>query len=548
MGDSKGESYNQWIRAAGQRFLRDLKRTQLKRPPFTFSPTQARKACAFIEQLPHVEGNWDTENIQLHAAHVFFVVNLFGFRALDGTRRYTSALFAVARKNAKSTLAAAIMVYCLCCESETGPQLISAATTGSQARIVFNIAKRMIERKHELRAVFDVEVFANAIARYENGGSMRPINAKASTQDGLNPSHASLDEIHAHKSHDLLNVIRSAAGARRSPLFLYTTTEGYENPGPWSELRNFAFRVLQKVVQADHFLALYYGLDDADDDFDEHRWVKANPLMEANPILLSEVRKEAIEAKAMPGRLAEFRIKRLNRRSAAASAWVNLRRWRECHGPVDLKQMRGLPCWGSIDLAATTDMVARCLLWYDEEIQHFYAHLRYWVPLEAVRARTERRSVPYAGWIEQGYVTLIDGDTIDYSVIEQQLIADYEEFEPGVFAYDPWNATQLTQRLLDNGLPFVSFIQGAKSYNPAMKACECAYMDRKLSHGGNPVLTWNIANVIPIYDTNMNIRPDRKRAPDKIDGACTLFMCFGVAQVGDANANAGGFFANPVRA
>ena len=538
-------TYNKWVRLAAKRFLRDLKRAQTKRPPFTFSAPQANKACSFIEQLPHVEGSWDSENIRLESAHVFFIVNLFGFRATDGTRRFTSALFAVARKNAKSTLAAAIMVYCMCCESEIGPQLISAATTGSQARIVFNIAKRMIERRAELRAVFDVEVFANAVVRYETGGAMRPINAKASTQDGLNPSHASLDEIHAHKSPDLLNVIRSAAGARRSPLFLYTTTEGYENPGPWGELRNFAFQILLRVVDADHFLALYYGLDDEDDDFDERCWIKANPLMAVNPILRSEIRKEAIEAKSMPGRLAEFRIKRLNRRSATASAWVNLRRWRDCGGPVDLEKMRGLACWAAFDLAATTDMVAWCLLWHDGE--RFYTRMRYWVPREAVRARTERRSVPYQGWVEQGLVTLIDGDTIDYELIERQIVADCEAFQPSVVAFDPWNATAMTNHLTDEGIPLVAFVQGAKSYNPAMKACEVAYMEQRLNHAGNPVLTWNMANVVPIHDTNMNVRPDRKRAPDKIDGACALFMAFGVAQAGDANSNASGFFAAPVQ-
>lgn len=545
IADRKHATYNKWIHLAAQRFIRDLKRSQLKRPPFTFSAAQANKACMFIEQLPHVEGNWDSTNIVLEAAHVFFVVQLFGFRSTDGFRRFTAALFAVARKNAKSTLAAAIMVYCMCCESEIGPQLISAATTGSQARIVFNIAKRMIERSPDLRAVFDVEVFANAIARYENGGSMRPINAKASTQDGLNPSHASLDEIHAHKSHDLLNVIRSAAGARRSPLFLYTTTEGYENPGPWGELRNFAFQILQRVVEADHFLALYYGLDDDDDDFDEQSWIKANPLMQVNPILLSEIRKEAIEAKSMPGRLAEFRIKRLNRRAAAASAWVNLRRWRDCSGPVDLEKMRGLPCWGAFDLAATTDMVAWALLWSDGK--RYYTHVRYWVPEEAVRARTERRTVPYAGWVEQGLVTLTDGETVDYDAVERQIVADYEEFTPSEIAFDPWNSTALTNRLTEQGIPLVAFIQGAKSYNPAMKACELAYMERRLHHAGNPVLTWNMANVVPVHDTNMNVRPDRKRAPDKIDGACALFMCFGLAQIGDPNGNADGFFSSPVR-
>lgn len=545
--DKQHEHYSKWVRLAAQRFMRDLKRTQGKRPPFHFSPLWANKACSFIEQLPHVEGVWDSPLIVLHPAHVFFVVQLFGFRSHDGTRRFSSALFAVARKNAKSTIAGAILLCCFCMETEHGPQVISAATTGSQARIVFGIAHRMAQQCQDLREAFDLETFANSIARYEVGGLFKPINSKASTQDGLNPSHASFDEIHAHKTPDLLNVIRSAAGARRSPLFLYTTTEGYENLGPWGEIRNFAFQILQRVVDAEHFLALYYGLDDEDDDFDEARWIKANPLIEVNPILRSEIRKEAIEAKSMPGRLSEFRIKRLNRRSAAASAWVNLRRWRECSGPVDLAKLKGLPCWGGLDLAATRDMVAWCLLFHDEKADHFYCVVRYWVPLEAVHSRTERRSVPYQGWVNQGLVTLSQGDTLDYDVIEAQVLADYEEFQPSVIAFDPWNSTALTNNLTAEGVPMAAFIQGARSYNPAMKACEVAYIDRRLSHGGNPVLLWNMCNVVPVYDTNMNVKPDRKRAPDKIDGACALFMAFGVSQVADANANADGFFKEPVR-
>lgn len=546
IADKRGSTYNKWVRLAAKRFIADLHRTQRKRPPFGFSPGWACKACAFIEALPHVEGIWDSPNIVLHPAHVFFVVNLFGFRSNDGTRRYTSALFAVARKNAKSTLAAAIMLACFCLEPELGPQVISAATTGSQARIVFGIAKRMVERSNDLRLAFDLEAFANSVARYECGGVFKPINAKASTQDGLNPSHCSLDEIHAHKTHDLLNVLRSAAGARRAPLFLYTTTEGFENPGPWAEIRNFAFQILQRVVKADHFLVMYYGLDEADDDYKEKSWVKANPLMQVNPILRTEIRKEAIEARSMPGRLAEFRIKRLNRPAASATAWVDIRRWREGCTPVDLEKIKGLACFGGLDLASTTDMASRALLFTDGK--RFYCDLKFWVPHAAVASRTDRRSVPYQGWVDAGYVTLIEGDTIDYDVIEAQIIEDYNRYCFSSMAYDPWNATGLANKLTGQGVPLAAFVQGVKSYTPAMKACEVAYMERRLHHGGNPVLTWNMANVVPIYDTNLNLRPDRKRSPDKIDGACSLFMAFGLAQVGDANANAAGFFTSPVRA
>src|SRR5690606_20481257 len=311
-----GKRFGKWIRLAGKRFLADLKRARRKRPPFLLDEWHACDPCDFIEKLPHVEGKWARPEIELHRSHVFFVVQLFGFRNLDGSRRFTSALFAVARKNAKSTLAAAICLYCQCCEDEPGAQIISAATTGSQARIIFNIAKRMVEKTQDLRDAFGLHCFANSIARFETGASFKPINAKASTQDGLNPSHTALDEIHAHKNADLVNVLTSAAGARRSPLWLYTTTEGYPNPGPWADLRNFAKQILSGVFgdDADHFLCLFYAVDDDDDEFDESAWIKANPLIDVNPNLLASIRKEAVEARSMPSKMAEFKIRSEERR------------------------------------------------------------------------------------------------------------------------------------------------------------------------------------------------------------------------------------------
>lgn len=522
--DRRRARHSKWIRLASRRFLKDLKRAALADPPFYFSRDRANLHCEFIEGLPHVEGRWKSKTITLEPWQAFFVVNLFGFRNLDGGRRFTSALLLVARKNAKSTLAAAILLSCMCLEPETGPQLISAATTGSQARIVWGVAKRMVERDAELRSTFQLEAFANAIARYENGGTCKPINAKASTQDGLNPSVISLDEVHAHKTHDLLNVLASAAGARENPLWLYTTTEGYENPGPWAETRAFAQHVLQGVLQAEHFLAVCFTLDDDDDDFDESKWIKANPLIEVNKLLLIENRKLAIEAKAMPGRLAEFRIKRLNRRAAAAAAWINLVRWNRCSGEVPLDELAGAQCWGAFDLASTTDMCAWRLLWLYGD--RWYTWGRYWVPSEAVRQRTERGTVPYASWIQAGLITQTDGDVADYDLIKRDILADCRRFNPKEIAFDPWNATQFAGDLMNEGLPLVQFAQGPKSYHPGMQAFEREYTRGNLNHGGNAVLTWNAANLVPRRDANLNLAPDKKRSAEKIDGICTLLMTF----------------------
>lgn len=546
VADKKGRKFGKWLRLAAKRYLDDLKRAESKTCPFVFDEWHARDACDFIEKLPHVEGVWDSPTIILHPSHVFFVVQLFGFRIrATGFRRFTSALFAVARKNAKSTLAAAILLYCECCEEEPGAQVISAATTGSQARIIFNVAKRMAEKTADLREAFGLECWANAISRMETGASFKPINAKASTQDGLNPSHVGLDEIHAHKTADLLNVLQSAAGARRCPLFLFTTTEGYENPGPWADLRRFAQQLLDGVFghDADHFLALYFAVDDADDDFNEEAWKKANPLFDSNPHLLAAIRKEAVEAKHMPSKLAEFRIKRLNRRAAAANAWVDLAKWRACGGPVDLDWLQGKPCWGGLDLASTSDLCSFRLVWLVDGIR--YTHGLRWVPTHAVKQRTERGTVPYAAWVEQGYITQTEGDVTDYAVVEADIKALCERFTPQAIGYDTWNAADLANRLVAANLPMVQFIQGPKSYHPAMQELEVAYMGGKFVHGGDPVLAWCASNLVPRRDANLNQAPDKKRSAEKIDDMTALLMAVGVSLTGAEEGDMNGFFAQP---
>ncbi|MBH1672502.1 terminase large subunit [Stenotrophomonas maltophilia] len=525
----RGGRFGRLIKLAAKRFLDDLKRAKKKGAPFSFSRDHANHACSWIELLPHVEGKWETPEIRLHPSHVWFVVQLFGFRKPDGTRRFTSALFAVARKNAKSTLSAAILLYCECCEEEEGAQVISAATTGSQARIIFNVAKRMAEKKADLREAYGLECWANAISRVETGATFKPINAKASTQDGLNPSHVGLDEIHAHKTPDLLNVLQSAAGARRNPLWLFTTTEGYANPGPWSEIRQFATQLLEGVFgdAADHFLAIFFAVDKDDGDFDEKAWHKANPLMDVNPHLLAAIRKESIEANAMPSKLAEFQIKRLNRPAAAANGFILLPKWNACHGVVDLEALKDVPCWGGLDLASTRDLASLRLVWrLDDKIITWG---RRWVPESAVAQRTERGTVPYAGWVAAGLLEQTEGEVTDYAVIEQAVLDVHERFNLQSLAFDRWNATEMVSRLVAAEVPLVEFIQGTKSYHPAMVELERAYIGKRLVHDGDPVLAWCAANLVARKDVNLNMAPDKRRSTDKIDDITALLMAIGIS-------------------
>lgn len=567
VADKARKKHGRWIRAAAQRFLDDLKRSKRKSTPFFFDEWHANDACDFIEKLPHVEGKWETPTIILHPSHIFFVVQLFGFRRRDAVfvegwgdadkfypRRFTSALFAVARKNAKSTLASAILLYCLCCEPEDGAQVISAATTFDQASIIFRVSKRMVEKTPDLAEAFGLQTWAKSISRVETGSSYKALHAKASTQDGLNPSHVGLDEIHAHKTPDLLNVLQSAAGARANPLWLFTTTEGYTNAGPWAEIRAFVFSLLRGLLgnQADHFLALYYALDNEDksarikqdDEFDESKWIKANPLLDVNPHLKAAIRKEAVEAKQMPSKLAEFRIKRLNRPASTANGWIDLTKWTKCGGSVDLEWLEGYPCWGGLDLASTIDIAAFRLVWLVEGV--WYTHGWRWVPADAVAQRTERATVPYAGWVEAGHLIQTEGDVTDYSVIERDVLAAVERFQVEAIAYDNWNAADLVNRLVAAQVPMVQFVQGTKSYHPAMQALERAYVSGKLAHGGDPVLAWCASNLVARRDVNLSMAPDRKRSADKIDDMAALLMAIGLATAVDEGEDLSDFFNDAV--
>lgn len=541
---ANSHKFGKWMKAACKRFLTDLERAESKKCDFIFDEDEAATACEFISNLPHVEGRWGSDSIVLEDFQVFYIVNLFGFRKKDGTRRFTSSLFAIARKNAKTTLAATIGLYCLTMENEQGPQTISAATTGDQARIVFDIAKRMVQRTQNLQEAFHLEPFSRAIACYNNGGVMRAINSKASTQDGLNPSCIILDEIHAHKTADLMNVLQSAAGARRNPLFLYTTTEGYESPGPWPELRRFAQQVLEGVIEADHFLAVIFAIDEEDDEFDSKVWIKANPLIENNDVLLSAIKKDAIDAKAMPSRHSEFLIKRVNRQSSTAKGWIDLQKWKSCAGKVDLDALKDVPCYGALDLASTRDLTSFRLIWLKDSV--IYTHGWRWVPQAAVEFRRVRNLVPYPGWVKAGHMIETIGEVTDYDVIFAKVLEAREQFNLIKLGYDPWNATQLASKLKDEEIEVQEFIQGPKSYHPAMKKFEEAYFGGGFRHGGDPVLTWCASNIVSRYDANMNMAPDKKRSAEKIDDITALLMAIGVMISEEPEEDLDEFLSSPI--
>jgi phage terminase large subunit-like protein len=528
-----------WVKLACERHELDLRRAAGDPDcSFRFDAWHANDVCDFVEKLPHIEGDWDTPTIRLEGWQVFILISLFAWRRKsDGHRRFNTGYFEVARKNAKSTLASAIALYCLTCEGENGPQVKCGATTGSQARIVFDVSAKMAERTPSLREAFGLEVLANAVMCHQSGGSIAPINAKASTQDGLNPHCSIIDELHAHKDRKLFDVLKSARGARKNPLSFYPTTAGYNMLGVCYEQRTFVTKILLGVfepTQTDHYFGIIYTLDDedkdqgipADDPYDERVWIKANPNLGVS-VQLHEMRGFAAEASLSPDSEGEFKTKRLNMWLNAAKAWLNMTQWAKCGDEsISLDSFAGQRCWIGGDLAQLDDIAAVALLFERGDI--LYAFTKFYLPRLVVEERAKK--VPaYQDWVNKGILELTDGNMIDYGKIEADIRGWCKRFSVQAVVFDQFGSGQITGNLAADGIPAEILPKNAKTFTPPARDLETRVRHGQFRHDGNRCITWMASNAVVTRKIDDSILPKKEHAdsPNKIDGIDAILQANG---------------------
>lgn len=546
--DSKGKRHCKFVRQAAERHLRDLKR---KDWPYRFDEWHANDVCDFIEKLPHVEGQWETPTLRLEPAQIFILAVCFGWRRKsDGLRRFTMAYIEMARKGAKSTLTAGVSLYCATCEEEPGPLVLIGATTGDQAKKVFNPARLMVKKTAALQEAFGLEAWARSITGAENGATIQTINAKSSTQDGHNPHLAVLDELHAHNDRGLFDVIRSAFGARRNPLLWMITTAGFNMHGVCYEQRSFTAKVLEQSIVAEHWFGIIYTLDEGDDPYDERNWPKANPLMPVTPTL-DEMRAYAIEAKASPGAEGEFKTKRLNIWMGAASAWLNVSSWNACGGHVPLRAFRGLDCYLGADLADKDDVCSLVLAALDER-GRLLLKTWHWLPEAALEraSQTERENVTlYRQWRVERALLVTPGDWIDHNRVERK-IRRLKAALPGLkkatfdqFAAAQAMAVRLNEDFSDGEEPFAVVLpKNARNVTDPAKDLEARHKvgPSMLLHDGNPVMTWMAGNVVVSRRVDGSILPkkpdtDSKAKIDGIDAAVNAIAPMMETTMGEPN-------------
>ena len=516
-----------WTRAACQRQQDDLEREAEASWPYYFDQAAAEKICRFVELLPHIKGKeFVGKLIKLEPWQSFILTTVFGWkRKQNRLRRFTTAYSEVARKNAKSTISSGVGLYMLAADGEPGAEVYSAATTRDQAKIVFEVAQHMARRSEGMQKKLGVTVGSHAISVLSSASRFEPLSADASTLDGLNVHCGVIDELHAHKTRHVFDVIETATGARQQPLKWIITTAGSNRAGICYEIRTYVTKILDKVFEDETYFGIIYTLDEDDDWTVPQVWRKANPNFGIS-VNIEDFKAKAAKAQRTASALNNFLTKHLNVWVNADTAWLDVRLVEKCADPaLSLDDFEGEPCVMAIDLASKVDLAATMRVFRrqppDSDKPHYYAFGRYYLPELTIE---DSSNAHYAGWVEDGRLVATPGNIIDFDYIAEDLDDLKSRFEIQEVPYDPFQATQFATQMLAKGYPMVEYGQTVRNFSEPMKELEAIILDGRFHYDGDPVLTWALSNVVCHRDVKDNIFPRKERAENKIDPAVALIM------------------------
>jgi len=490
-----------------------------------FSEAKAQHAIQFIEQLKHTKGRWAGQPFKLLPWEVELIRQTFGTLRDDGTRQYHTVYVEIPKKSGKSEVGAAIALYMLMADGEANAEVYSAACDRQQASIVFNTAVHFIEGHPVLRQITQVVASTKRIVFPKTGSFYQVLSSDVKSKSGLNISAAVIDEAWTHPSPDLIKMLTTGSGdARTQPLFLILTTAGNRLEGIGWDLHQRAKGILEGRKVDPTFLPIIYGLEPDDDWEDEKNWYKANPSL-GHTIQLDRIREQFEAARDNPADIALFKQLRLNMWLKQNIKWMVAERWGECSFTIDEEALRGRACYAGLDLSSTTDITAFVLVFPPMDVEGRYCVFPFfWLPEDTLALRVRRDHVPYDRWEAQGLIKTTEGNVVHYGYIEQFIEKLGTLYDIREIAYDRWNATQMVQNLEDDGFKMVPFGQGFRDMSPPTKELMRLVLNRQIAHGGNPALSWMMDNVYVRTDPAGNVKADKEKSTEKIDGVIALIM------------------------
>ena len=492
-----------------------------------FDERKAGRVVRFIEALRHTKGEFHGQPFRLLPWQEKIIRDVFGtVRDDDPTmRQYTTAYIEIPKKNGKSELGAAIALNMLINDDEWKAEVYSCASDRQQAAIVFDVAVDMVRQSPALMKRVKIIPSTRRMIYQPTGSIYQVLSSEVAPKHGLNVSACIFDELHTQPTRALYDVMTQGSGdARKQPLWFFLTTAGTDRNSICWEVHQKALDIIEGRKIDPRFYPVIFGLPDDADWTSEENWHRANPSL-GHTITIDKVRDAFRKAQETPADENQFRQLRLNQWVKQSIRWMPMDKWDECGGVVDPYALEGRACYAGLDLSSTSDLTALVLVFPPaSEDEPYMALPFFWLPEETLVLRVRRDHVPYDQWAKRGFIQTTEGNVVHYGFIERFICELGERYDIREIAHDRWNATMMVQTLEDDGFTMVPFGQGFKDMSPPTKELMRIVLEHKLCHGGHPVLRWNMDNAFVRTDPAGNLKLDKEKSTEKVDGAVALVM------------------------
>lgn len=498
--------------------------TKYMLPTSYYDEAKVERVIQFIGQLKHTKGEWYNKPFYLLPWQEELISNIFGVIKENGYRQLTTAYVEIAKKQGKTELGAALALYMLCADGEKGAEVYSCAADRAQASLIYNVAVDMISLCPALKKRLKVIASQKRIVYPAMNSFYQVLSSEAYSKHGINPTAVLFDETHV-ANREMMNVmLHGASDARKQPLNFLITTAGNDLHSIGYELHQKAIDIIEGKKIDSTFYPVIYAAHEDDDWTDPEVWKKANPSLGVT-VDIEKMQIACDNARQNPADENLYKQLRLCIWVKQSIRWMPMHIWDECAFPVNLEHLKGRECFAGLDLSSTTDITAFVLVFPPRNEDEKYEVVPYfWLPEETLSLRVRRDHVPYDVWEQQSYIKTTEGNVVHYGFIEVFIEKLGTKYNIKEIAFDRWGAVQMVQNLEGMGFTVVPFGQGYKDMSPPSKELMKLTLEKKLAHGGNPVLRWMMDNIFIKTDPAGNIKPDKEKSTEKIDGAVALIM------------------------
>ena len=506
--------------AGCERYLRD--KVEALDKGFYLDTKAGERIIHFAQKLKHTKDKWAGQPFLLEPWQMFVLYNGYGWKRANGKRRFTTIYIRVARKNGKTAIASTVGLYGLYAEGISRAEVYSVATTRDQAKLCFSDAVAIVKCTALNKRL---KCYRDSIAYEDKGSFFKPLSADYGIHDGYSPSTVLVDEYHAHKDNGMLDVMKSGEAAREEPMNFIITTSGFNKNYPCYAFDKNVKNVICGITQDESLFGMIYEMDEGDDWRDPKNWYKANPNLGIS-VSIDYLAEQVQDALNRPEAVVNVKTKNLNMWVDAEDTWILDNKWMETSVTEDDSLLQGMECWGGLDLSNVSDITAFVLIFKDEE-GRLYLKPYFWIPEDTLKEKIAKENVFYAEWVQKGYVKVTPGNVVDYDYIRTDIDKIADEYNVQSIAYDRWNSSQMVINMQSDGFTMSPFGQGYGSMSAPTKEFEKMVLNKKLEHFGNPVLRWMMSSVAIQRDPAGNIKPDKRKSSQKIDGVVASIMALG---------------------